>query len=58
MMAGKKLAPAVNFGKKIVRKWGFRNSNQPDLTNLTIHYPNPAGGPGGYPNPAGGPGVP
>jgi len=28
------------FRKKIVRKWGFQNSN------LTIHYPNPSGGPG------------
>jgi len=31
---------------KIVRKRGFQNSNltYADLTNLTIHYPNPGGG--------------
>ncbi len=54
------MAPADNFEceyfeKKIVRKWGFQNSN---LTNLTIHYPNPSGSPGGYPNSAGGSRVP
>jgi hypothetical protein len=43
------------FEKKLFENGDFKIQNRPDLTNLNIHYPNPAGGPGGYPNLAGHP---